>query len=176
LPLNIDEKSYHASSTEDVAKHVSKAVLQSLPSKFIALHFTNLNGFIQIEFLYLIKLIVDLIGSENVTVCQVGRGNMVDVTPSRIRGFAISACEMPQTLPPIAVTGISDEYLATQSDKRVMSESTGSTWKGDSKKIKHCIESGCKALAAAESEITDYDQAAGDGDCGYTMRDGSQGL
>lgn len=35
------------------------------------------------------------------------------------------------------------------------------------------IVAGCRTLAAAEPTITKYDTEVGDGDCGYTLRDGA---
>ena len=36
------------------------------------------------------------------------------------------------------------------------------------------MERGCKALIADEPTITRYDETVGDGDCGYTLRDGAK--
>ena len=38
------------------------------------------------------------------------------------------------------------------------------------------IASGCRALITSEPTITDYDTIVGDGDCGYTLRDGAKNV
>ena len=38
------------------------------------------------------------------------------------------------------------------------------------------IASGCQALITSEPTITDYDTIVGDGDCGYTLRDGAKNV
>ncbi|OAV92706.1 hypothetical protein PTTG_09796 [Puccinia triticina 1-1 BBBD Race 1] len=38
------------------------------------------------------------------------------------------------------------------------------------------VQSACKALIAAEPEITKYDTIAGDGDCGQTLKNGAEGI
>lgn len=40
--------------------------------------------------------------------------------------------------------------------------------------VRACIERGCKAVMAEEQTITRYDEIVGDGDCGYTLRDGAK--
>lgn len=40
--------------------------------------------------------------------------------------------------------------------------------------IRQRIERGCQAVIAAEPTITEYDTIVGDGDCGYTLRDGAK--
>ena len=45
----------------------------------------------------------------------------------------------------------------------------------DARSFQSAIERVCKALLAAESEITDMDKIAGDGDCGLTLSAGASG-
>lgn len=40
--------------------------------------------------------------------------------------------------------------------------------------VRRRIETGCVALIAEEATITGYDTIVGDGDCGYTLRDGAK--
>lgn len=42
--------------------------------------------------------------------------------------------------------------------------------------IRARITSGCNALITSEPTITDYDTIVGDGDCGYTLRDGAKNV
>lgn len=45
----------------------------------------------------------------------------------------------------------------------------------DARSFENAIEHACKALIAAEDEITDMDEIAGDGDCGLTLSAGASG-
>lgn len=45
----------------------------------------------------------------------------------------------------------------------------------DARSFESAIERACKALLAAEGEITDMDKIAGDGDCGLTLSAGASG-
>lgn len=45
----------------------------------------------------------------------------------------------------------------------------------DARSFEAAVERACKALLAAEREITDMDKIAGDGDCGLTLRAGASG-
>jgi len=40
--------------------------------------------------------------------------------------------------------------------------------------VRRRIKSGCEAVIKAEATITEYDTIVGDGDCGYTLRDGAK--
>jgi len=40
--------------------------------------------------------------------------------------------------------------------------------------VRQRIQAGCRAVIQAEPTITEYDTIVGDGDCGYTLRDGAK--
>lgn len=44
----------------------------------------------------------------------------------------------------------------------------------DDAEVRRRIEAGCNAVIKEESTITEYDTIVGDGDCGYTLRDGAK--
>jgi hypothetical protein len=48
--------------------------------------------------------------------------------------------------------------------------------KFDDAQIRARITAGCTALITSEPTITDYDTIVGDGDCGYTLRDGAKNV
>jgi dihydroxyacetone kinase len=48
--------------------------------------------------------------------------------------------------------------------------------KFDDVQIRARIHSGCEALISSEPTITEYDTIVGDGDCGYTLRDGAKNV
>lgn len=41
-------------------------------------------------------------------------------------------------------------------------------------KVRACVEKGCNTVIAEGATITRYDEVVGDGDCGYTLRDGAE--
>ncbi|KAH0399284.1 Dak phosphatase, partial [Aureobasidium melanogenum] len=89
------------------------------------------------------------------------------------RGFSISACP------------VSRQNLQAQSEPTnpLADEATegSSLTKVDSRYMKFTdnvvrsrIENGCDAVIKEEATITRYDEIVGDGDCGYTLRDGAK--
>lgn len=92
------------------------------------------------------------------------------------RGFSVSICP------------VSSRYLRTQSKpqphkasspsddtalRRLLSPSSAQI-SFDDATIRKRIQSGCNAVIKAEPTITEYDTIVGDGDCGYTLRDGAK--
>lgn len=89
------------------------------------------------------------------------------------RGFSISVCPVSkqhleaQAEPtnPLANEATEGSNL-TKVDSRYM-EFTDSA-------VRTRIENGCDAVIKEEATITRYDEIVGDGDCGYTLRDGAK--
>ncbi|THX07681.1 Dak phosphatase [Aureobasidium pullulans] len=89
------------------------------------------------------------------------------------RGFSISVCP------------VSKQYLEAQAEPTnpLADEATEGSklTKVDSRYMKFTdqavrsrIENGCDAVIKEEATITRYDEIVGDGDCGYTLRDGAK--
>lgn len=92
------------------------------------------------------------------------------------RGFSISICPIPsryldaQPRPQQhAATPAVDESGTQQRSSRSKSQITF-----DDADVRRRIQAGCDAVIKAEPIITDYDEKVGDGDCGYTLRDGAK--
>jgi hypothetical protein len=89
------------------------------------------------------------------------------------RGFSISACPIPQyhlvaqhePTNPLADETVEGNNL-TKVDSRYLKFSDHA--------VRRRIESGCDAVIKEEATITRYDEIVGDGDCGYTLRDGAK--
>ncbi|KAI4782599.1 Dak phosphatase [Aureobasidium sp. EXF-3400] len=89
------------------------------------------------------------------------------------RGFSISACPVSrqnlqvQSEPtnPLADEATEGSSL-TKVDSRYM--------KFTDNAVRSRIENGCDAVIKEEATITRYDEIVGDGDCGYTLRDGAK--
>jgi hypothetical protein len=89
------------------------------------------------------------------------------------RGFSISACSIlkqdleAQSEPtnPLADEATEGSNL-TKVDSRFM--------RFNDHAVRSRIENGCDAVIKEEATITRYDEIVGDGDCGYTLRDGAK--
>ncbi|CAD0090110.1 unnamed protein product [Aureobasidium vineae] len=89
------------------------------------------------------------------------------------RGFSISACPIssqnleaqPEPTNPLADETTEGSNL-TKVDSRYM--------KFTDHGVRSRIENGCEAVIKEEATITRYDEIVGDGDCGYTLRDGAK--
>lgn len=92
------------------------------------------------------------------------------------RGFAISVCAVPaHDLTPqqkpqadTTATGANGTSLS-----KTLSPSTARI-KFDDAEVRKRIHAGCNAVIKEEPTITEYDTIVGDGDCGYTLRDGAK--
>lgn len=90
------------------------------------------------------------------------------------RGFAISICAIPQHL--LAPQAKPSNPLAQEEASQVppSSKSLTSSIIFSDTDVRRRIEAGCNAVIAQEATITHYDEIVGDGDCGYTLRDGAK--
>jgi hypothetical protein len=93
---------------------------------------------------------------------------------SQARGWAISLCAIPT----IFLTARTEPVntLANSIAAAPLPKPHQGSYKlqlTDSE-IRKMIISGCDSVIEAEPAITEYDTAVGDGDCGYTLRDGAK--
>ncbi|KAL1296848.1 hypothetical protein AAFC00_004471 [Neodothiora populina] len=89
------------------------------------------------------------------------------------RGFAISICPVPvQYIEPQSRP--TNPLLDEQANEEGLTRVDSRYIRFSDVQVRNCIESGCDAVIAAESTITRYDEIVGDGDCGYTLRDGAK--
>lgn len=92
------------------------------------------------------------------------------------RGWAISICPVKshylsaqaKPKPDQGIAGAQDEA----STDAVSSASSKMTF--DDAEVRRRIQAGCDAVIKEEPTITEYDTIVGDGDCGYTLRDGAK--
>lgn len=92
------------------------------------------------------------------------------------RGFSISICPIPTKYLTAQPKPHPHEPTNTQDDttlQKLLSPSNATITFTDAS-VRARIESGCAAVIAAEPTITEYDTIVGDGDCGYTLRDGAK--
>lgn len=92
------------------------------------------------------------------------------------RGFAISVCAIPshdlaaQPKPQKHTPGGTSDGDALA---KVLSPSQARIKFNDAE-VRKRIQAGCDAVIKDEPRITEYDTIVGDGDCGYTLRDGAK--
>lgn len=96
------------------------------------------------------------------------------------RGYAISLCVLPSTLLCSQSRSQEPRFAPNASPSITTISSTSASTKTDIPKfpldesvIRARIIAGCDALIANEAKITEFDIIVGDGDCGYTLRDGA---
>jgi hypothetical protein len=93
---------------------------------------------------------------------------------SKTRGWAISLCLIPTIL-----------LTAHEKSANTLSKTNGAVAAPTSRQksaklkftddeIRKIITQGCESVIQAEATITEYDTIVGDGDCGYTLRDGAK--
>lgn len=93
---------------------------------------------------------------------------------SQTRGWAISLCAVPsiflgpQSKPANSLTSKSETVPSAKPR-----EGTSKIQLSDSR-VRKIITAGCERVIKEESTITEYDTIVGDGDCGYTLRDGAK--
>ena len=93
---------------------------------------------------------------------------------NQARGFSISICPLPTHF--ISAQPKPKPHQATSNPntaKKTMSLTTSKISFQDAS-IRARIEAGCNAVIKEEPTITEYDTIVGDGDCGYTLRDGAK--
>ena len=92
------------------------------------------------------------------------------------RGFSISICPIPSRYLSAQQQPKPHQVAPRPSTSTASAEHTQSSAKMtfDDPTIRKRIEAGCNALIKQEPLITEYDTIVGDGDCGYTLRDGAQ--
>lgn len=96
------------------------------------------------------------------------------------RGYAISLCVLPSALLCSQSRSQEPRSAISASPSITTIPSTSASTIADTSKfpldesaIRARIIAGCDALIANEAKITEYDTIVGDGDCGYTLRDGA---
>lgn len=92
------------------------------------------------------------------------------------RGFSISICPIPSHYLSAQQKPKSHQQPAQKDDaalQKTLSPSQAQMSFNDAE-IRKRIGAGCNAVIKEEPTITEYDTIVGDGDCGYTLRDGAK--
>lgn len=91
------------------------------------------------------------------------------------RGWAISICPIPTHF--LAAQSKPKRHQVAESDDAPLEEAlapSSSQMTFSDQEARKRIQAGCNAVIKEEPTITEYDTIVGDGDCGYTLRDGAK--
>ncbi|KAM3065511.1 hypothetical protein ACMFMG_011603 [Clarireedia jacksonii] len=144
---------------------------QSPSDSVYSVHYSDVNGLSRLENNILAHEISEYFATKNLKSYI----TQSTITPpdSQARGWAISLCPIPPTLLNPQARPTSSLTTDTQSTISASTPITSPLHFTDSQ-IRKIITSGCHSLIASEPLITKYDTIVGDGDCGYTLRDGAK--
>jgi hypothetical protein len=91
------------------------------------------------------------------------------------QGWAISSCAIPSTYlraPPAPTNTLTASTLSAEPTSE--SRRRTSKIRVSEGQVRALITAGCERVIEEEPSITKYDTIVGDGDCGYTLRDGAK--
>ncbi|KAI4738361.1 Dak phosphatase [Aureobasidium sp. EXF-12298] len=160
------EEARHAIA--EALEHVLRPHIGQKDGVTYSVHYSDVNGLSRLEnYILGLEIATYLSLSYRLSTSTIlQHGNLA-------RGFSISACPVPkqnleaQSEPsnPLADEATEGSNL-TKVDSRFM--------KFNDHVVRSRIENGCEAVIKEEATITRYDEIVGDGDCGYTLRDGAK--
>ncbi|TVY83771.1 Dihydroxyacetone kinase [Lachnellula suecica] len=152
-----------------------ETLLTSKPARadeVYSIHYSDVNGLSRLENNILAHEISEFFAKKNLP-SYISHSTIID-NHSQARGWAISICPIPATLltaqPSPANTLAHTIGVASATKPR---EGTSKIQFSDPQ-IRKIITEGCDTVIKAEPTITEYDTIVGDGDCGYTLRDGAK--
>jgi len=140
-----------------------------------SIHYSDINGLSRLENYIIAKEIADHCHSQNIPF-RLSHSTILNHNEAG-RGFAISTCAVPShDLSPQPKPQADTTASTTKNDTAISSSLSNPLMKFSDSQIRARITSGCNALITSEPTITDYDTIVGDGDCGYTLRDGAKNV
>ncbi|KAK4997253.1 hypothetical protein LTR66_003289 [Elasticomyces elasticus] len=161
-------------------------------SVVFSVHYSDVNGLSRLENYIIAGEIASLLGKQcffqytsiyDIVIGFVDKQNVkYRISSSTIldheqaaRGWAISVCPVPerflsaQSKPSNALNDRAED-LPPAPKRRGKTTSISFA----NAEVRKRIEAGCAKVIEAEPAITEYDTIVGDGDCGYTLRDGAR--
>jgi hypothetical protein len=166
------ERAKHAVGRD--LKHVFKSQTSSSGQITYSVHYSDINGLSRLENYILAKDIAEYLEAQSMPY-RLSHSTFLD-HKELARGFAISVCPVPAAYLP-AQDKPKPHVQSTASDdgvlSKVLSPSRAKMTFNDPS-IRKRISAGCAAVIKEEPRITSYDTIVGDGDCGYTLRDGAK--
>ncbi|KAL2356558.1 dhal domain-containing protein [Cryomyces antarcticus] len=138
-----------------------------------SVHYSDINGLSKLENYILAHEISVFLDAHNVPY-HTSSSTLLNHAEGA-RGWTISICPIPlhhlspQPKPPNTLA-----ELHISSASSMNSRDTVPSFLFSDSKVRRYITSGCESVIDAEPTITEYDTIVGDGDCGYTLRDGAK--
>jgi len=136
-----------------------------------SVHYSDINGLSRLENNILAHEISEFLASQKLE-SHISQSTILN-NQSQARGWSISLCAIPaEFLAPQAKpsNALANSGASTSSKP---SEITSKIIFSDAQ-VRKIITAGCERLIKEEPTITEYDTVVGDGDCGYTLRDGAK--
>ncbi|KAG4427612.1 hypothetical protein IFR05_016904, partial [Cadophora sp. M221] len=151
------------------------SLLSSAPSSGIdivySVHYSDINGLSRLENNILAHEISEFMVRKNLE-SHITQSTIIN-NQSQGRGWSISLCAVPSSFlaPQAKPSNTLASSIGSVSSKS--SETTSKITFSDSQ-VRKIITAGCERVIKEEPTITEYDTIVGDGDCGYTLRDGAK--
>ncbi|USW54301.1 Putative DhaL domain-containing protein [Septoria linicola] len=140
-----------------------------------SVHYSDVNGLSRLENYIIAGEISNYLDSQNIQY-TLSHSTVLDHN-EQARGFSVSICPLPSYFLAAKQKPIPHQSTGPTSDtaalKKALSPSSSKITFEDAK-VRSRIVAGCEAVIKEESTITEYDTIVGDGDCGYTLRDGAK--
>ncbi|TKA82918.1 hypothetical protein B0A55_01314 [Friedmanniomyces simplex] len=166
------EKAKHA--VERDLKHAMKAHAAQEGDVTYSVHYSDVNGLSRLENYIIAGEIAQYLDSQSIPY-HLSHSTILNHSDAA-RGFSISICPIPTRY--LAAQPKPQQHEATSlqdatGPQHALSQSKSQIAFHDAE-VRQRIQSGCNAVIKAEPTITEYDTIVGDGDCGYTLRDGAK--
>ncbi|KAK4552281.1 hypothetical protein LTR86_010451 [Recurvomyces mirabilis] len=166
------EKAKHA--VERDLKHVLKAHTTQHGDVTYSVHFSDVNGLSRLENYIIAGEVAQYLEAQKISY-QLSHSTILNHKDAA-RGFSISICPLPSHYLTPQPKPQAHQSTPMQDDttlQKTLSPSKAQITFDDAE-VRRRIQSGCNAVIKEEPTITEYDTIVGDGDCGYTLRDGAK--
>ncbi|KAL9532120.1 Dihydroxyacetone kinase [Sphaerulina musiva] len=171
--VQVFEKAKNA--VERDLKHLFQQLSPQSEDIVYSVHYSDVNGLSRLENYIIANDIASYLDCQEVRY-TLSNSTILNHT-DHARGFSMSVCPLPSHFiaakpkpkvhQPIGATS------GTTKTTKSLSPTTPKIVFEDAS-IRTRIENGCNAVINEEPVITEYDTIVGDGDCGYTLRDGAK--
>jgi len=155
-------------------KHVMKAHAAQDGDVTYSVHYSDINGLSRLENYIIAGEVAQYLESQSMPY-RLSHSTVLNHSDAA-RGFSISIFPVPSRY--LVAQPKPQQHVATlvanESGTQQRSSGSKSRITFDDAGIRRRIQAGCDAVIKAEPIITDYDEKVGDGDCGYTLRDGAK--
>ncbi|OBT70910.1 hypothetical protein VF21_10131 [Pseudogymnoascus sp. 05NY08] len=179
---SLEVKSVKASVFEDLALVLESSAINTNNQGQIvySVHYADINGLSRLENYLLAHGISEFLTQRNLSFRLTQSAIFSHAEPAR--GYAISICALPATIlcsqfRPRESESVPSKYVSNVSlpipSALTPTPTDAPKFPLDEHTIRACIVAGCDALISNEPKLTEFDAIVGDGDCGYTLRDGA---